>query len=119
MISFVIPVMNEEESLTAFYEELIAEADKLDRKYEIVFIDDGSTDSSLQLLQELAKKDNAIQIFSFRKNHGKAEALTLGFQKAKGDIIITLDADLQDKPSQIIHLLKKHEEGVDVVSGWR
>ena len=82
MISAVVPVFNEEESLEKFYAVLIASLNKLG-SYEIVFIDDGSTDSSLQLMQKLATKDKKIRIYSFRKNQGKAEALTLGFQMAR------------------------------------
>lgn len=118
MLSVVIPLFNEEESIAAFYKELSKESKNLG-KVEIVFVDDGSTDNSLQILKNLAKKDKRIRIFSHRRNQGKAEALTLGFQKAKGDYIVTLDADLQDKPSEIEKLLKKTKEGWDLVSGWR
>jgi glycosyltransferase involved in cell wall biosynthesis len=82
-------------------------------------VDDGSTDSSLDLMKKLATKDKKVRIFSFRKNRGKAEALTLGFQMAKGDYIVTLDADLQDRPEEIKTLLEKSKEGFDLVSGWR
>lgn len=119
MLSFVIPVFNEEESLDAFYKELKKTINDLGQDYEIIFIDDGSTDSSLDILKKLSKEDSQIRIFSFRRNLGKAEALTLGFIKAKGDHIITLDADLQDKPSEIHKLLAKSKEGIEVVSGWR
>lgn len=119
MISFVIPVLNEEESLGAFYKTLLFEADKLKEAYEVIFVDDGSTDSSLLTLKGIVKVNKKVRVYSFRKNQGKAEALTLGFQKAKGEIIITLDADLEDQPSEIIHLLKKADEGWDIVIGWR
>lgn len=118
MISAVIPVFNEEESLEKFYSVLTPALAKLGA-YEIIFIDDGSTDSSLNLMKKLAAKDKKNRIFSFRKNHGKAEALTLGFQMAKGDYIVTLDADLQDRPEEIKKLLDKAKEGFDLVSGWR
>ena len=119
MISIVIPVLNEEESLQAFYERLEPEITKLAKSHEIIFVDDGSSDSSLQLLKNLAKKDTTVRIFSFRRNQGKAEALTLGFQQAEGDIIVTLDADLQDRPEEIHKLLAKIDEGYEVVCGWR
>ena len=119
MISFVIPVYNEEESLAAFYDRLTKAAEKLRESYEIIFIDDGSTDSTFSLLQEYEKKDKHIRIFSFRKNQGKAEGLTLGFQMAKGDYIVTLDADLQDLPEEIEKLYKKAKEGYELVAGWR
>ena len=118
MISAVVPVFNEEESLEKFYPVLSSELNKLGA-YEIVFVDDGSTDSSLKIMQKMATKDKKIRVFSFRKNQGKAEALTLGFKMAKGDYIVTLDADLQDRPEEIKNLLKKLNEGFDLVSGWR
>jgi glycosyltransferase involved in cell wall biosynthesis len=119
MISAVVPAFNEEESINEFYKVLSANLVKLDKNYEIVFVDDGSTDSTLELLKKLATKDKAIRIFSFRKNRGKAEALTVGFQMAKGDYIVTLDADLQDRPEEIKNLLAKSKEGFDLVSGWK
>lgn len=119
MISFVVPCYNEEESLPNFYKELSAVAPSLSKNYEIVFVDDGSKDSTLKLLLNLEKKDKRIRVYSFQKNQGKAEALTLGFHKAKGEWIITLDADLQDKPSEVKKLIKKSKEGWDMVAGWR
>jgi len=119
MLSVVVPVFNEEESLDHFYKELISSLKSFNQENEIIFVDDGSTDKSLLILQEFAKKNKNVKIFSFRKNHGKAEALTLGFKKASGDYIVTLDADLQDKPSEIGNFLKKLNEGYDVVCGWR
>lgn len=117
MISIIVPLYNEEESILALYNQIVREV--ADNKHEIIFIDDGSTDKSLKILKEIEKKDRNIKIYSFRKNNGKAEALTLGFQKAEGDYIVTLDADLQDKPSEIQKLLLKAKEGYDVVCGWR
>lgn len=119
MISAVVPAFNEEESLNEFYKVLSVNLAKLDTGYEIVFIDDGSTDSTLEILKKLAVKDKKVRIFSFRKNRGKAEALTVGFQMAKGDYIVTLDADLQDRPEEIKKLLDKSKEGFDLVSGWK
>ncbi len=119
MISFVIPAFNEEESLNAFYKELVGTVDKISKDYEIVFVDDGSTDRTLDILNSLQKKNKKVRVFSFQKRRGKAEGLTFGFQKAQGDLIVTLDADLQDKPSEIKKLLKKQKEGWDLVSGWR
>lgn len=120
MISVVVPLFNEEENLNIFYNELTKEIQKLGKDYEIIFIDDGSTDSSLALLQKIVEKNPKVRIFSFRKNQGKAEALTLGFQKTEGDYVITLDADLQDKPKEIPKLIEKEkEENWDLVCGWR
>ena len=119
MISYVVPVFNEQESLTPFYKELKNTIMKFKEKSEIIFVDDGSTDFSLKLLKDLAKKDKTIRVFSFRKNQGKAEALTLGFQRAGGKYIVTLDADLQDRPTEINKLLKVINGQWDMVSGWR
>jgi glycosyltransferase involved in cell wall biosynthesis len=120
MISIVVPVYNEEESLGHFYSELSNTLSKNEKEYEIIFVDDGSTDSSLKILTEIAKSSKSMRIFSFRKNFGKAEALTLGFQKSRGDYVVTLDADLQDKPGEIHSLLDKaKKEKWDVICGWR
>lgn len=118
MISIVVPAFNEEESIPYFYKELISSL-KSYKDYEIIFVDDGSTDKSLLTLRKIAEKDKKVGIYSFRKNQGKAEALTFGFKKAKGDYIITLDADLQDRPDQIGELLKKVKQGNELVCGWR
>jgi glycosyltransferase involved in cell wall biosynthesis len=119
LISAVVPVFNEEESLEKFYPVLSSSLSKIDKGYEIVFVDDGSNDKSLEILKKFEAKDGHVKVYSFRKNHGKAEALTLGFKMAKGDYVVTLDADLQDRPEEIKKLLDKAKEGFDVVSGWR
>jgi glycosyltransferase involved in cell wall biosynthesis len=119
MLSIVVPVYNEEESLSHFYDELVKVLKTLNKDYEIVFVDDGSKDKSLSMLQEFEANDKHVRVFSFRRNLGKAEALSLGFLKVKGDTVITLDADLQDQPSEIPNFLEKHKEGYDVVCGWR
>jgi len=118
MISIVVPLYNEEESIGVLYKEIIKFLKN--HEYQILFIDDGSTDKSLKILKEIEKKNKKIKIYSFRKNNGKAEALTFGFQKAQGDYVITLDADLQDKPKEISKLIRKAKTGAwDVVCGWR
>ncbi|MDP3988040.1 MAG: glycosyltransferase family 2 protein [Candidatus Levybacteria bacterium] len=120
MLSIVIPLFNEEQNLEPLYGEIKKTVPKFSKSLEIIFVDDGSTDGSLDFLKDLVKKDKIVRVYSFRKNIGRSEALTLGFQKAKGDYIATLDADLQDKPSEIGKLLKKaKEERWDVVCGWR
>ena len=120
MLSVVIPLFNEEESLALLYKELVRGLGKIAKGYEIIFVDDGSTDSSLEILKGIAKKNNKVRIFSFRKNQGKAEALTFGFQKAFGDYKATLDADLQDIPSEIPKLIDNATKGAwDLVCGWR
>ena len=119
MISAVIPVFNEEESLEAFYDVLISNISKIDNNYEVIFVDDGSLDKTLEILKGLESKNKNVKILSFRQHRGKAEALTSGFRQANGDLIVTLDADLQDRPEEIEKLIKKQEEGFDLVSGWR
>lgn len=119
MISAVIPVYNEEESLLAFYARLKPALSQLSNSHEIIFVDDGSTDSSLTILKKFAKQDTAVRVFSFRRNQGKGEALTLGFQQAKGDRVVTLDADLQDRPEEMHKLTEILSKGYEVVCGWR
>ncbi len=119
MISIVVPVFNEEESVDAFYKELTKIIPSFKEISEILFVDDGSTDKSLQILKSFKTKNKNVRVFSFRRNLGKSEALTFGFEKAKGDTIVTLDADLQDRPSEIAKLLNKNRDGIDLVCGWR
>lgn len=119
MISVVVPVYNEDESLEAFYSTLQDALKEIEEKAEIIFVDDGSNDTSLAILQVFEKNNPAVRVFSFRKNIGKAEALSIGFQKAKGGKIVTLDADLQDDPFEVKKLIDKLNEGYDLVCGWR
>ena len=119
MLSIVVPVFNEEEGLENFYKELIKYIPGIEKNYEVIFVDDGSLDDTLEILKKIALKNSLVKIFSLRKHKGKAEALTLGFSQASGDYILTIDADLQDKPDQIEKLIKKSKEDWDVVSGWR
>jgi len=115
--SLVIPVLNEEESIP----ELVKNIENALKKepYEIVFIDDGSTDKSVEILKKLSQKEENIRLIALRRNLGKSPALTLGFQKAKGEYVVMMDADLQDDPNEIKKLQKKMDEGYDLVSGWR
>ncbi len=120
MVSIIVPAYNEEESLQAFYDETIKYLPHLDKSYEIVFIDDGSNDNTLLVMKALAKKDKHIKVYSFKGNRQKADALMLGFAKAQGDLIFTMDADLQDKPSELHKFIAHQKEsGADVVVGWR
>ena len=118
-ISVVIPINNEEESLPSLYGELYTVLKKLNANYEIIFINDGSTDKSQEVLNDLKKQDSNIKIIKFRANFGKSAALSAGFEKATKATIIMLDADLQDDPKEIPKLLNKLNEGYDLVSGWR
>jgi len=117
-VTAVIPLLNEEPSLLELFARLEPNLDKLG-SWEIIFIDDGSTDRSLEVLETLSGKDARIRIISFRKNYGKSAALHAGFKAAKGKYVITLDADLQDDPAEFEALISKLEEGFDLVSGWK
>tara|TARA_B100000446_G_scaffold2848_1_gene2744 strand:- start:843 stop:1790 length:948 start_codon:yes stop_codon:yes gene_type:complete len=117
-ISIIVPVLNEEGSLDKFYNETTKSLNEYSN-WEIIFIDDGSDDESYNIMQKLADEDNRVSIIQFFKNFGKADALSEGFKKANGDIIITIDADLQDDPAEIPQLVEKIQEGWDVVSGWK
>ncbi|HWA52014.1 MAG TPA: glycosyltransferase family 2 protein [Patescibacteria group bacterium] len=118
-LSFIIPAKNEEDSIEILYKELINEVKKLKTKYEIIFIDDGSTDRTFNIFEKLRKKDKNISVIKLRGNWGKSVALSIGFEKASGDIVFTLDADLQDNPKDIPSFIKKINEGNDLVSGWK
>lgn len=118
--SFVIPIYNEEESIAELVEQIKLVCTKMKVSYEVLFIDDGSTDKTLQILKSLSSKNRDIKVYSFRKNLGKSPALSLGFQESKGKYIVTLDGDLQDDPKNVPSLYKKLSEGsFDLVSGWR
>jgi glycosyltransferase involved in cell wall biosynthesis len=118
-LSIVIPVYNEEENIPKLYEELKAVLEKLPYDYEIIFVDDGSTDRSYEILKEISQKDKRVKVIRFRRNYGQTAAMYAGFQHAEGDVIITMDGDLQNDPRDIPKLLEKIEEGYDIVSGWR
>ena len=117
-VSIVIPVYEEEESLPHLYKSIKDVMDRLGRNYEIVFVDDGSKDGTFKVLESFQKKDPAVVVVSFRRNFGQTAAMAAGFEYAQNDIIITMDADLQNDPADIPKLLEKMK-GHDVVSGWR
>lgn len=120
MISFVIPLFNEEESLKALHGAVSRAVELLPYAYEIIFVDDGSADRSLSILQDLYRQDRThVRVIQFRRNFGKTAALTAGFARARGDVVVTLDADLQDDPGELPKLLAKLEEGYDMVGAWR
>ncbi len=118
-ISVVIPVFNEEENIELLYTKIKQSLDNLGKGYEIIFIDDGSTDKTPALLHQICEEDSKVKAVVFRRNFGQTAAISAGFDYAKGEIIVTLDADLQNDPKDIPQLIEKIEEGYDVVSGWR
>ncbi|MBQ4080360.1 MAG: glycosyltransferase, partial [Thermoguttaceae bacterium] len=115
--SLVVPVYNEEESLRILYGEIIEVAKSLDAKIELIFVDDGSTDSSWSIIESLVQEDERVRGIRFRRNFGKAAALDVGFKSATLPIVMTLDADLQDDPHEIPDFLRLIDSGYDVVSG--
>ena len=119
-ISIVIPLFNEEESLPELCSWIEKVMNKNNYSYEVFLIDDGSKDSSWQVIEELSAKNSSIKGVKFRRNYGKSAALNIGFQKASGDVVITMDADLQDSPDEIPALYDKiMKENFDLVSGWK
>ena len=119
-LSIVIPLLNEEGSLQPLSEELKTVLETQQRPYEIIFVDDGSTDGSFATLQQLHEEDpEHIHVIQFRRNFGKTAALSAAFKRARGEIVVTMDADLQDDPREISKLVAKLEEGYDLVAAWR
>lgn len=118
-ISVIIPAKNEEQSILRLHGELTMVLKKLDMPYEIIFIDDGSTDNTFKNIKAIAIKDKNTKGIKLRGNFGKAVALSVGFEKALGNIVITMDADLQDDPKEIPEFINKLNEGYDLVSGWK
>ncbi len=119
-LSIVIPLLNEEESLPELYNWIVSVMQSNSYSYEIIFIDDGSTDDSWKIIQDLSDKNQAIKGIKFNRNYGKSQALHAGFLAAEGDVVITMDADLQDNPEEIPALYRLiQEENYDLVSGWK
>ena len=119
-ISIVVPVYNEEESLGELREWIESILSVHSFKYEVIFVDDGSNDGSWKVIEELSGKHTEVKGIRFRRNYGKAAALHTGFQSSSGEIVITMDADLQDSPEEIPELVRMiREEGYDLVSGWK
>ena len=119
MISVVIPAYNEEENVRPLYRKLIGVLEKIGEEFEVIFVDDGSTDRTFEVLREIAKEDRRVKVIRFRRNYGQTAAIYAGFEHAKGEVIVTMDADLQNDPEDIPRLLEKLGEGYDIVSGWR
>ncbi|HYR57293.1 MAG TPA: glycosyltransferase family 2 protein [Chthoniobacteraceae bacterium] len=119
MLSVTVPICNEAGNLGPLYEKVRKSMDRIGKPWEMILVDDGSTDGSDELLDELAEKDQRVKVIHFRRNFGQTAAMMAGFDFARGDIIIPLDGDLQNDPADIPLLLTKLEDGFDVVSGWR
>lgn len=117
--SAVIPLFNESRNIAELYRRLKAVLEKLSGTYEMIIVDDGSTDDSFELLKNIAFSDNAVKIVRFDRNYGQHKAITAGVLEASGDYVITLDADLQNPPEEIEKLLRKSREGYDMVAGYR
>lgn len=118
-LSLVIPLYNEEESLVELHKILKDVLEKMDCAYEIIFVDDGSNDKSWEKIQEIKKENPFVKGIKLRKNYGKSSALDIGFRHSSGDIVITMDADLQDDPQEIPELVSMINSGYDLVSGWK
>jgi len=118
-VSIVVPVYNEEESLTELFERMEEVMRPLGGDYEYIFVDDGSVDKSLLVLRELHDRSERVNVISFRRNYGKSAALAVAFREARGEYVVTIDADLQDDPAEIPTLLQRIHEGADLVSGWK
>ena len=118
-LSIVIPAYNEKESLPELFSRIQKAVTPLNCEYEIIVVDDGSTDGTFEQLKALKKEYPMLRAIRFRRNYGKSAALAEGFERARGEIVITMDADLQDDPAEIPNLIRKIEEGYDLVSGWK
>ena len=117
--SIVVPFHNEEENITTMYDRLKAVMEQIGESFELVFVEDGSSDRSYKLLEEIAAVDSRVLVVKLRRNFGQTSALAAGFDHSQGDYILAMDGDLQHDPTEIPNFLEKLEEGYDVVSGWR
>ncbi|MBX3245221.1 MAG: glycosyltransferase family 2 protein [Acidobacteria bacterium] len=118
-LSLFLPVLDEEDNLRPMHAKIKEALDTLGKTAEVIFVDDGSTDNSLKILKEIAAEDDRVRVISLRRNYGQTAAMSAGIDAAKGEILIPMDADLQNDPADIARLLDKLNEGYDVVSGWR
>ena len=118
-LSIVIPIFNEEDSIKLLHERTVTACNGLGIAYEIIFVDDGSQDDTVPILRNIVKKDSSVKVVRFRKNFGQTAAMDAGFQVARGQVIVSMDGDMQNDPADIPLLLKKMDEGYDVVCGWR
>lgn len=118
-LSLFLPVLNEEDNLRPMHKKIQEALESLGKTAEVIYVDDGSTDKSLQILKEIAAEDSRVRVISLRRNYGQTAAMSAGIDAAHGEILIPMDADLQNDPKDIARLLEKLDEGYDVVSGWR
>jgi glycosyltransferase involved in cell wall biosynthesis len=118
-LSIVVPIYNEEENIRALYESVTAAMSGSALEYELILVDDGSTDGSFPLLTRVAESDQRVKVIRFRRNFGQTAAMAAGFDAAAGRVVVPMDGDLQNDPADILRLLEKIHEGYDVVSGWR
>jgi glycosyltransferase involved in cell wall biosynthesis len=118
-LSLFLPVLDEEENLRPMHAKIASALESLGKTAEVIFVDDGSTDKSLKILKEIAAEDPRVRVISLRRNYGQTAAMSAGIDAARGEILIPMDADLQNDPADIARLLEKLDEGYDVVSGWR
>ena len=118
-LSVIVPLYNEEDSVTPLYEAIVKSVDRLNIDYEILFVDDGSKDNTVAIATELAKNDERLKIIKFRRNYGQTPAMAAGIDNATGKILVTMDGDLQNDPDDIPHLLEQIDAGYDIAVGWR
>ena len=118
-LSIVVPVMNEEASIQPLYEAIVNSLKTLQINYEIILVDDGSSDNTFETAARISKFDSRIKVIKLKRNYGQTTGLHAGFQEAKGEIVVTMDGDLQNDPSDIEAMIKKINEGYDIVLGWR
>ncbi len=118
-LSLFLPVYNEEENLFRLNDKIFEAMDRLGHSFEVIYVDDGSSDRSLELLKQFAALDSRVRVIAFRRNYGQTAAMAAGIDAARGEVLIPMDADLQNDPADIARLLEKLDEGFDVVSGWR
>src|SRR5262249_23437990 len=118
-LSIVVPLFNEEDSVKPMHAAIVRAIERLGVAFEIVFVDDGSTDATVPLVDEIARNDPRVCLVRFRRNYGQTPAMAAGIAQATGDVIVTMDGDLQNDPRDIGALLRKIEEGYDIVVGWR
>ena len=119
LLSIIVPLYNEQESLAHLYEAITREVDQLNVSYELMFVNDGSKDRTLEMVTDIARRDHRLRVVNFRRNYGQTPAMAAGIDQATGEILVTMDGDLQNDPADIRHFLDKINEGYDIVVGWR